>query len=90
MDHMHVPFTSSMIDRMPEEALENIIVILSLEDGDLVVNSLAQIRYAEEDLRMMRPSEALKAYIGDTSGNRCQILGIYGTGSWYPTSITDD
>lgn len=90
MNHMHVPFTSSMLDKMPEAALENIIVIMSLEDGDLVVSSLAQIQYENEDLRTLPASQALKAYIGDTSGNRCQILGVYGTGSWYPTSITDD
>lgn len=90
MDHMHIPFTSRMLDKMPEAALENIIVIISLEDGDLAVSSLAQIQYEDEDLRMLRPSQALKAYIGDTSGNRCQILGVYGTGSWYPTSIIYD
>jgi hypothetical protein len=79
-----------MIDRMPETAHHNIIICTVDGDGDLVITSLYRIRYEEEDLRSMRPSEALKAFIGDTSGNQCEILGVYGTGSWYTMSVTDD
>ena len=85
--YLDIPFTPIQLDRLPSEAWHNVVICMALEDGDLLVTSLADMIDEEEAFHSLHPSEALRAFIGDTDPNSWQILIVYGSGGWVPSTI---